>query len=349
MTPPEELLQNPKDTKIPKSVSMEDSPCPLGCSGDDEIVLIGRDRLHHLPGEFTVVKCRSCGLIRTSPRPAADSIGFYYPEDYGPYIGTRIEEPQFSRFSGIKNLLRPAVQRLFNTKSEELPSMYPTQLLEIGCASGSFLHKMVGAGWQVEGIEFSEAAAAAARQLGFRVHTGSLENAPAPENPPDLIVGWMVLEHLHNPIESLTKLHGWANPGAWLVLSVPNAKSWEFRIFKENWYALQLPNHLYHFTPDTLAKVLKSTGWSLRKVHHQRSVANLMMSTTYVLESKGWARSAKWLRDIAGRGGVWFYILFPFGWFLSVFGQTGRMTVWAKRNVESPRQSTHQSSTTAAT
>ena len=207
---------------------------------------------------------------------------------------------------------------------------------------------MASAGWQVEGIEFSEAAATAARQLGYNVHTGSLENAPAPTSPPDLIVGWMVLEHLHDPVGSLNKLYNWTKPDARLVLSVPNANALEFRIFKDKWYALHLPNHLYHFTPQTLAKVLKSAGWTLEKVIHQRSASSLMASAAYAIKSNGWHKLGKWLRDFAGRGGKWFYILFPLAWILSVFGQTGRMTVWASRNVESASQSNQPPSTAKA-
>ncbi len=324
-----------RGNKIIDSIQLANVACPLSCPRSDEIVLTGRDLLHDLPGEFNVVKCRTCGLIRTNPRPTAESIGFYYPDDYGPYLGTRVEQPQPHRLSGIKRFLRPLVKRVFNTKSEALPAQLPGRLLEIGCASGSFLHRMAGAGWQVEGIEFSEEPAKAACQLGYEVHTGSLESIPAPVNPPDLIVGWMVLEHLHNPVGCLIKLHKWANPGAWLVLSVPNANALAFSIFKDKWYDLHLPNHLYHFTPQTLAKVLEVGGWTLEKVLHQRSVSNLIISTAYLVESKGWLRLGKWLRDFAGRGGIWFYVRFPLGWVLSVFGQTGRMTVWAKKNAAS--------------
>ena len=80
---------------------------------------------------------------------------------------------------------------------------------------------MAAQGWHVEGIEFSEKAAQAASRLGYKVHTGSLESAPAPAHPIDLIVGWMVLEHLHDPIGCLKKLNEWASQDAWLVLSVP--------------------------------------------------------------------------------------------------------------------------------
>lgn len=313
------------------SILQEDVSCVLGCENNDEVVVIGHDRLHNLPGNFTVVRCRTCGLMRTNPRPTADSIGFFYPDDYGPYLGTRVQQIRSERTSGIKNLLRPLVRQIFNIKSEALPSLPPGRLLEIGCASGSFLHRMAGHGWQVEGIEFSEEAALTARQLGYQVNTGSLENVSVQDQPFDLIVGWMVLEHLHNPVTCLKKIHSWAKPDAWLVLSVPDAGALEFRIFKDKWYALQLPNHLYHFTPETLEKVLEAAGWSLMKVHHQRFLNNLIVSIAYTLEEKGWSRLGRWFRDLAGLGGIWFYALFPIAWLFSIFKQTGRMTVWARK------------------
>ena len=327
-----EPLTNPKPLlEGCVAVRLEDMPCPLGCPRDDEPILTGCDRLHDLPGEFAVVKCRTCGLLRTNPRPTAETIGFYYPDNYGPYLGTQVEQSSPSKVSGIKNFFRPLVRTVFNTKHDALPLLAPGRLLEVGCASGSFLHRMSSSGWQVEGIEFSEKAAQAARKLGYKVYSGSLESAPAPAQPLDLIVGWMVLEHLHDPIGCLKKLNEWASKDAWLVLSVPNAASLEFQIFKDKWYALHLPNHLHHFTHQTLAKVLEAGGWSLVKVHHQRSLANLIASTANVAENKGWYKLGMWLRNFARPGGIWFYICFPFAWVFALFGQTGRMTVWARK------------------
>lgn len=41
-----------------------------------------RDRFHALPGEFALVRCAGCGLVRLSPRPVREGIGFYYPPQY---------------------------------------------------------------------------------------------------------------------------------------------------------------------------------------------------------------------------------------------------------------------------
>jgi 2-polyprenyl-3-methyl-5-hydroxy-6-metoxy-1,4-benzoquinol methylase len=310
------------------SPQLEDVSCPLGCPRNDEIVITGRDLLHDLPGEFTVVKCRACGLMRTTPRPTPETIGFYYPDDYGPYLGTQVQQVEHT--SRIGALLKSLVKRVFNFNTQRLPPLAPGRMLEVGCASGAFLHRMASQGWQVQGIEFSEKAAQAAAQLGYRVHAGPLETAPPPDEPFDLIVGWMVLEHLHDPIGGLQKLREWAKPGAWLVLSVPNSASLESRLFKNKLYALHLPNHLYHFTPETLGRVLQVGGWTLKKVHHQRVLSNLIASTGYVLRDKGYARLGQKFIEFPGRAGIWNYALYPLAWIFSVFGQTGRMTVWAR-------------------
>lgn len=314
----------------PIQVILEDISCPLGCSRNDEVVLTGRDLLHNLPGEFTVVKCRGCGLMRTTPRPTPETIGFYYPDDYGPYVGTRVQHVNLKLASRIKEQLKPTVRRVFKFNMTILPKMSPGRMLEIGCASGVFLHQMAGQGWQVQGIEFSVKAAQAAEQLGYRVHAGPLETAPQPSELLDLIVGWMVLEHLHDPIGCLRKLHEWIKPAGYLVLSIPNANSMDFRIFKKYCYANHLPNHLFHFTPDSLSHVLQASGWEIVKVHHQRTLSNIIGSIGYILRDKGYAKFGQKLIDFPESSSVWTYVLYPLAWLLSVFGQTGRITVWAR-------------------
>jgi 2-polyprenyl-3-methyl-5-hydroxy-6-metoxy-1,4-benzoquinol methylase len=204
-------------------------------------------------------------------------------------------------------------------------------MLEIGCASGVFMHRMASAGWEVEGIEFSPQAATNARALGYSVHAGSLEAAPDPEEPYDLIVGWMVLEHLHEPILALEKLRRWIRPGGWLVLSVPNAGSVEFRVFKTRWYALQLPTHLTHFTPKTLQATLARAGWRTDRILHQQNLGNLVASLGYCLEDLGIGEQiTEKFTKFPERLTLGHYLLFPIATLASWFGQTGRMTVWAR-------------------
>jgi len=152
---------------------------------------------------------------------------------------------------------------------------------------------------------------------------------PDPQNVFDVVVGWMVLEHLHEPVLALEKLYRWTKPGGWLVISVPNAASMDFRLFKGAWFALHLPNHLYPFTPETIRLMLNRTGWTVENILPQRILSNYIRSVGYSMEELGimhWL--AKKLIDYPSRANFWFY---PLAYLLGCFGQTGLMTIWARK------------------
>lgn len=314
-----------KSPKLKSIVELEDVSCPLGCGRDDENVLIGRDLLHALPGEFSVVRCRSCGLMRTNPRPTSKTIGFYYPDNYGPYLGTRLRKRGDSL---VYRVLKVVKNKIFEFNSNVLPPMKVGRMLEVGCASGNFMHEMHKQGWDVEGIEFSAVAASHAIQHGYKVHVGSVESAPDPSQKYDLIVMWMVLEHLHDPVGALRKLKSWSVNGALLAISVPDAGSYDFSIFQNKWYALQLPTHLFHFTPKTLEGVLLAGGWKIVEIRYHRVLGNFFGSLSNLLREKGWVRSSRLCEKVVV-GGVSSYMLYPLSWLVAALGQTGRITVWA--------------------
>jgi len=311
-------------------IELESAPCPLGCRRGDLLVLRGHDRLNHLPGVFNVVRCRTCGLMRTDPRPTPEGMRLYYPDQYGPYRGTRIDPDR--RKVDQSRVLRRWATRFFEFNTMRLPTIQPGRALEIGCASGAFLDRLSRSGWNAEGVEFSDTAAKYARSLGFSVYSGSVESAPDPQHLFRLVVGWMVLEHLHDPLKVLQKIHRWVEPKGWLVLSVPNAGAMEFTIFRHRWYALHLPNHLYHFTPKSLSRILEAGGWRTVRVFHQRTLMNAIGSVGYWLQDHalfpGLSDTLAALPEDCGHVN---YLLYPLASFFSFFGQTGRMTVWARK------------------
>ena len=325
-----ELVAGNEHAYVRKNVLLESRPCPLGCPGPDEPVLKGHDRLLGLAGEYMVVRCTTCGLMRTNPRPTQESIGYYYPDNYSPYKSIAIREGNFP--SSIFGHLKTSVQGLIRFNSTRIPNLDPGRMLEIGCASGAFLEKMARKGWYVEGIELSRKASERARAFGHKIINAAVEDAPDPLQLYDLIVGWMVLEHLHDPVGVLKKLRRWVKADGWFVFSVPNADSFEFKLFRERWYALHLPNHLYHYTPNTLEKVLNKGGWEMVRVFHQRTSANLIGSIGYWLANRNRLKLlAEKMKDYPEKARVLSYLLFPVSFILALFGQTGRMTVWARR------------------
>jgi hypothetical protein len=70
----------------------EDVACDLCGSANASQFLSGRDYLHGLPGEFTVVECRQCGLRWMNPRPPLAQLGELYPSTYGPHAKRPADE-----------------------------------------------------------------------------------------------------------------------------------------------------------------------------------------------------------------------------------------------------------------
>lgn len=307
-------------TQVPSTVKLEHTSCPNGCIQESREVLKGRDRLHNLPGTFSIVRCPECGLERTNPRPTPDTIGFYYPDNYGPY--------QPTQFRSNSTTLRAKIFNFLGLVDRRLPKSPPGRMLEIGCSSGAYMQYAKEQGWEVEGIEFSASAALHARSKGYHVQIGTVESATAPEKPYNLIVGWMVLEHLHQPIEALSKLRTWIYKDGLLVISIPDRDNISRRLFKSNWYDLHLPNHLFHYNVPSLERTLNTAGWKIEKVFWQRNCSTLIKSFEYWAIENNSTITLKIINRI-NSGGVFAYFRILLGALLGITQQSGRIEVWA--------------------
>jgi hypothetical protein len=65
---------------------------------------------------------------------------------------------------------------------------------------------------------------------------------------------------MHHPREVLVKVREWLKPGGVFYTFLPNIDSAESRIFHSYWCGLELPRHLYHFSPSSLGKLAESVG-----------------------------------------------------------------------------------------
>lgn len=312
---------------VPPEVALEYCACPMGCPPGEEHVLHGRDRLHDLPGQFNIVRCATCGLMRTNPRPTRETIHFYYPANYGPHqAGANGSDPARPK-SFLRRLLNTCVQ--FNV--DRIPPVFPGRLFEVGCGSGGFLKKMTALGWQVEGIELATAPARRLRREGFNVHEGSLEDFVHPVLPPDMVVGWMVLEHLYDPIGGLRKIHSWLSADGWLVLSVPNETVRFAKWSGEAWCNLHLPAHLLHFDLKSVSRMLNRAGFHVERVFHQRLTGPLLETVGNVLDDRSILPGVANFCRQAASSALINYGFYPLGLALGAMGETGRITLWARK------------------
>jgi len=147
--------------------------------------------------------------------------------------------------------------------------LHPGQMVDVGCATGTFLEGMRQRGWQVQGVELIPEAANYARQrLGLEVFTGTLEAAKFPDASFDLVTMWDVLEHVYDPRQALQEVQRILKPGGWFVFSIPDVDCVEARWFGPYWVGWDIPRHLHLFPYNVIKCMLREHGLQLRGRSH---------------------------------------------------------------------------------
>jgi SAM-dependent methyltransferase len=121
---------------------------------------------------------------------------------------------------------------------------------------------MSAAGWDVVGLDFSEQAVNAVRAAGFTAHRGTLPHPKLERDSFDAVVMEHALEHVPDPLCVLRAARDVLRPGGVLLIHVPNFNAWEVRRFGEFAIQVDLPRHLLHFEPATLATMLERAAFS---------------------------------------------------------------------------------------
>jgi SAM-dependent methyltransferase len=134
-------------------------------------------------------------------------------------------------------------------------------ILDLGCSSGGFLASLKGPEWNLFGVEMSERVAREAEaRTGAQVFVGDILDAPFPPESFDAITCFHVFEHLYQPKDLLAKVREWLRPGGIFYAEMPNIDSAGAHIFRSYWFGLELPRHLFHFSPVTLRTLAPSSG-----------------------------------------------------------------------------------------
>jgi 2-polyprenyl-3-methyl-5-hydroxy-6-metoxy-1,4-benzoquinol methylase len=303
-------------------------PCDL-CGADDAEVWVrhGRDLSNGCPGTFSVVRCRVCGLRYVNPRPDARTISQFYPPEYLPH------SPQAFPSTGgrVKAALRAASKAPYRLRFGESPAVPPppapgASLLDLGCGAGGYLAQAKLAGWDVYGIEPDPAAAAMARDATgepSHITVATADDVRLEPGRYDCITMWHVLEHVHGPMWVLRDAYAALRPGGVLRIGVPNAASAEARLFGRRWQPLELPRHLYHFTPETLSRYLRCAGFVNTRAVPAWFPSSISDSIDYVIEhltGRRWRRPDHWAT---------YYLTAPIASLSYVLGNAGIINVTA--------------------
>ncbi len=288
-----------------------------------------------------LVECKNCGLTYVNPQPSKDELPGYYSGDY------HMEDPffydKFNAYSRYKKL-------------KKIAGKYTRRILDVGCGRGIMLKIFKESGWETAGTELSDVSAQYAREvLGVEVLNKDIEDCNFSKDHFDVITLFHSLEHLRDPMLSLKSINDFLNPDGLLIIEVPRFNSFYSKIFKDKWFHLDVPRHLFHFDDRSFEKLLAVAGFSIIKRKRcallydsfgaLQSILNYMCSEMNLLNNINTRRVR--VKDIIKSKKkrltvdtiISFLLqplllppLFVLAFFLSIFNTGGTLTVCAKKS-----------------
>jgi len=282
--------------------------CEVCGSHQHHFLFEGWDRVFGVPGRFKIVRCKGCGLIFINPQPDLETLKAYYPKNYYTPNPSHYKEYSWLRKKVLetywgyghrahspKNMLlfKKMVLLPFRIRyRHSIPFVEGGRLLDIGCGNGTELYKLKCMGWEAYGVEMDIEASERARSKGLSVFTGDLFEAKYPDHCFHVVRMSFVLEHLPSPKEVLLEIKRILMPKGRIYISVQNARSLNYWLFRKWWFSLDVPRHLFSFTPKTIQKLLSILDLKINTLWFDSAQRNFLVSLQY------------WINDRYGRGAV---------------------------------------------
>ena len=234
-------------------------------------------------------------------------------------INDNLCEKEARRMTGLDRF-KASVLSLFDSGMER------KQLLDIGSASGKFLYHNAARYSRATGIEITPESLKFSRQvLGLEI----IEDMKKLPDKISVATAWHSLEHIPEQplLELLDGLSSKMVVGGRLIVSIPNAASWQYRWFGTAYAYFDVPNHLHQFTPDSLGQLMQRFGfqhvatvssWPYNTFGYTQSLLNIMTHTHNYLYYRLKRRSRKPSIPLDIANGLLLIFFVPVGWLLGL-------------------------------
>lgn len=214
---------------------------------------------HTVSGEqFQLYLDKEHDMLITLPKPEAKNLEKYYKSE--DYISHTDANRTF--FEKIYHVVKKyAVAKKVNLISGLLAK--PGKLLDIGAGTGDFLIHAKKNGWIVNGVEPNKQARSLSNQKGIELDGDTLGYK---SNTFDIITMWHVLEHVPDLELQIKEIKRILKPNGYLVIAVPNFRSYDAIYYKSFWAAYDVPRHLWHFSKKSMKSIFEKEKLCLKKI-----------------------------------------------------------------------------------
>jgi len=209
--------------------------------------------------EFQIVACEGCGLMRLAPMPAPGDLARYYPANYWYRSDGSLAATWEERYRRL--VLGDHVRFVTRALADGEETGW---VLDVGCGGGLFPRMLRERGFAAMGLDSSpDAAAVAWHTNGVPVLCGDLAQAPLGREVFRAITMFHVLEHVYDPRAYLAAARELLKPRGRLIVQVPNADCWQFRLLGSRWNGVDAPRHLTDFRARDLEALLEAEGFTV--------------------------------------------------------------------------------------
>jgi len=219
---------------------------------------------------FSYVRCVKCGLVQINPQPIQNEIKRRYGEGSGQdYLAYELANEKAFLDLELLALNDTGFEKLekelfANGKSAN--GINAVRVLDVGCATGSFLAFLRQRGWETTGVEINEIQAEyGRRERKLDVRKKPLEEIHFPDGYFNVVIASHLIEHLNNPSSFVAEVYRILASGGRFFVTTPNIAGFQARFFKNRWRSA-IFDHLYLFSVKTLTRLLKEKGFAIEKI-----------------------------------------------------------------------------------
>lgn len=136
-----------------------------------------------------------------------------------------------------------------------------SRVLDFGCGGGSLISALKEMKYDVFGVEKDiDLVNILKKEFGADKIKNFDNFNELEKNSFDIIVLSHVIEHLDDPIKSLTVLCSLLKNNGFILISTPNIDSLGHSFFKGNWRGLEVPRHRFVFSEKSLEAIINKCG-----------------------------------------------------------------------------------------
>ena len=236
----------------------KDRSCPV-CESTNELEIFIKEG-----GRY--VKCQDCNMIYLNPVFTNVAIEKYYNENHS--LQSEVVESDTDNFYvNIYNAGLDDIQEIFSSLSN---------ILDIGCSSGTFLDLAKKRKLDTFGIELNKTEYIFSKEKGHKVYNDLLENINFEENF-DLITLWDVFEHLIDGEFYLNEMKKNLTNNGLIFLQIPSSDSLAAKILREHCNMYDGLEHVNLYGVETIKILAEKCGFevlSLKTVISEIGVIN---------------------------------------------------------------------------